>query len=173
MELKPVGVVHTKSTEEQIRFDHENFEAQVEVYPEYADGLDGLRGFSHIFILAYLHKLRPEQMGVLKVKPRRLLTNGFKINELPLVGVFALSSPSRPNPLGLSLVELLKVDDRYLTVKGLDYFDGTPVLDIKPYNEHYRVDTFREPNWYSSLRERAGESEPPPESEPHKGIPRE
>ncbi len=157
MELKPVGVVHSKSTDEQIRLDHENSEAEVEVYPEYAEGLDGLSGFSHIFILAYLHKLRPDQMAVLRVKPRRLLTKGFRIDELPLVGVFALSSPSRPNPLGLSLVELLKIDGRYLTVKGLDYFDGTPVLDIKPYKGHYRVDTFREPDWYSSLRKMAGE----------------
>jgi len=70
----------------------------------------------------------------------------MKIADLPLVGVFALGSPSRPNPIGLSLVELLKIDKRFLTVKGLDYFDGTPVLDIKPYRSDYRVDTFRVPD---------------------------
>jgi tRNA (Thr-GGU) A37 N-methylase len=69
----------------------------------------------------------------------------MRIDDLPLVGVFALGSPSRPNPIGLSLVELLKIDGRFLTVKGLEYFDGTPVLDIKPYRDEYRAGTYRAP----------------------------
>lgn len=146
MNLHPIGIVHTSSSDDEIRNSYENLEATVEILPEYSDGLDGLQGYSHIFVLGYFNKLRPEQLGVLKVTPRRHLKQGAKVDELPLVGVFALGSPSRPNPIGLSLVELLKIEERILTVKGLDYFDGTPILDIKPYKENYRVDTFRVPN---------------------------
>ncbi|MEM0322330.1 MAG: TrmO family methyltransferase, partial [Thermoprotei archaeon] len=70
----------------------------IEVYPEFVDGLDGLEGFSHIFVLGYFNMLRPEQIGPLKVKPRGLLRYGFTLDELPTVGVFALDSPTRPNP---------------------------------------------------------------------------
>jgi tRNA-Thr(GGU) m(6)t(6)A37 methyltransferase TsaA len=146
LNLHPIGVVHTSSSDDEIRNGYEDLEATVEILPEYSDGLDGLQGYSHIFVLGYFDKLRPEQLGVLKVRSRRHPKQGAKIDELPLVGVFALGSPSRPNPIGLSLVELLKIDGRILTVKGLDYFDGTPVLDIKPYKENYRVDTFRVPS---------------------------
>jgi tRNA-Thr(GGU) m(6)t(6)A37 methyltransferase TsaA len=146
LNLHPIGIVHTSSSDEEIRTSYKDLEATVEILPDYSEGLDGLQGYSHIFVLGYFNKLRPEQLGVLKVRPRRHLEQGLKIDELPLVGVFALGSPSRPNPIGLSLVELLKIEGRILTVKGLDYFDGTPVLDIKPYKESYRVDTFRVPN---------------------------
>jgi len=74
--------------------------------PGFQDGLDGLDGFSHIFVLSHLDRLKPEQIGVLKVRPRRLVGKGFKLDELPLVGVFALDSPTRPNPIALSLVRL-------------------------------------------------------------------
>lgn len=157
MHVKPIGIVHTIATDDTIRYEFENIETQIEIYSEYSDGLDGLDGFSHIFVLALLNKLRPDQIGVLKVKPRHLLRKGFKINELPTRGVFALSSPSRPNPLGLSLVELLKIDGRWLRVKGLDYFDGTPILDIKPFKGNYKIDRFSVPDWYAKIREAAGE----------------
>ena len=143
MELHPIGIIHTVASDDEIRTNYKNLEATVEILSEYSDGLDGLQRYSHIFVIGYFNKLRSEQLGVLKVRPRRKLSEGMKIEELPLVGVFALGSPSRPNPIGLSLVELLKIDGRFLTVKGLDYFDGTPVLDIKPYRDNYRVNTFR------------------------------
>ena len=143
MELNPIGIVHTAASDDQIRTDYKNFEATVEILPEYSEGLDGLQSYSHIFVIGYFNRLRTEQVGVLKVRPRRHLQKGMKIEELPLVGVFALGSPSRPNPIGLSLVELLKVEGRFLTVKGLEYFDGTPVLDLKPYTDNYRVNNFR------------------------------
>ena len=147
MDLNPIGIVHTVASDDQIRTDYKNLEATVEILPEYSEGLDGLEGYSHVFVIGYFNRLRTEQVGVLKVRPRRHLQEGMKIEELPLVGVFAVGSPSRPNPIGLSLVELLKVDGRFLTVKGLDYFDGTPVLDLKPYTDNYRVNNFRAPDF--------------------------
>ena len=144
MELHPIGIVHTAASDDEIKTNYQNLDAKLEILSEYSDGLDGLQDYSHIFVIGYF-KLRLEQLGVLKVRPRRRLREGMRIDDLPLVGVFALGSPSRPNPIGLSLVELLKIDGRFLTVKGLEYFDGTPVLDIKPYRDEYRVGTYRAP----------------------------
>ena len=125
-------------------------------FPEYKEALEGLEGFSHIFVIAYFHRLRPEQIGPLKVKPRGLLKHGFKLEELPLIGVFALDSPTRPNPIGLSLVPLLRIEGSNLVVSDLDFFDGTPVLDIKPYQPSYRADNYRLPQWHTKLSEKAG-----------------
>ena len=154
--LRPVGVVRTTGSDDEVRLRHADFESTVEIYPEFRDALDGLEGFSHIFVLSYFNRLRPEQVGALKVKPRRLLSKGFKIEELPLVGVFAIDSPTRPNPIRLSLVKLVRIDNGKLVVRGLDCFDGTPVLDIKPYRADYRTETYELAEWYRQLRQRAG-----------------
>ncbi len=135
--------------------DHDS-DATVEIFPEYQDALEGLEGCSHIFVLSFLNRLRPDQVGPLKVRPRRLLRKGFKLEELPLVGVFAIDSPTRPNPIGLSLVKLLRIEGGNLFVRGLDCFDGTPVLDIKPYGDDYRVNECEHPEWYRKLQEMAG-----------------
>lgn len=154
--FRPVGVVRTVVSDEEVREGREGSESTVEVFPEYEESLDGLDGFSHIFVLSYLHKLRPEQIGSLKVRPRKLLRAGFRLEELPLVGVFAVDSPTRPNPIGLSLVKLVRREGRKLVVLGLDLFDGTPVLDIKSYREVYRADCHDVAEWYQQLVERAG-----------------
>ena len=155
--FRPVGVVRTTGSDDDVRFRSKESESTIEIYPEFQEALDGLRGFSHIFVLSYLNKLRPGQTGALKVKPRRLLAKGFKLEELPLVGVFAIDSPTRPNPIGLTLVKLVKIDGGKLLVRGLDFFDGTPVLDIKPYRGDYRAESYDLPDWYSKLRSIAGE----------------
>lgn len=155
--LNPIGVVHRRASDEEVRRGRSGPESEIEVYPKYKDALDGLEGFSHVFVLGYFHRLRPEQVGPLKVKPKRLVRFGLPLEELPLVGVFALDSPTRPNPIGLSLVRLLRVrEQRRLDVSGLDYFDGTPVLDIKPYQPQYRTDDCTFPGWYQRLRDIAG-----------------
>jgi tRNA (adenine37-N6)-methyltransferase len=154
--LRPIGVVHTKSTPDEIRNKVPGLESEIEVYPEFAPGLEGLEGFSHIFVLGYFDRLRPEQIGPLQVKPRGLLRAGLTLGELPTIGVFALDSPTRPNPIGLSLVSLKEKRRNRLVVSGLDYFDGTPVLDIKPYQLGYRVEEFSLPEWHTKLLKRAG-----------------
>jgi tRNA-Thr(GGU) m(6)t(6)A37 methyltransferase TsaA len=154
--FRPVGVVRTRASDDEIRERSRELEATIEIFPEFREALDGLDGFSHIFVLSHLDRLKPEQIGVLKVRPRRLVRKGFKLEELPLVGVFALDSPTRPNPIALSLVRLLHRRERELTVSGLDCFDGTPVLDIKPYRDDYRADQYRLADWYKDLREKAG-----------------
>jgi tRNA (Thr-GGU) A37 N-methylase len=109
-----------------------------------------------LFLICYFHKLRPEQLGPLKVQPRRLVKRGFKLEDLPVFGVFALDSPTRPNPIGLTLVRLIRLEGRRLVVKGLDYFDGTPVLDIKGYRQDYRADEYTPPAWHLKLQDEEG-----------------
>ena len=156
VKLTPIGVVQTTASEDEIRSGRGRAEAVIEIYEMFEDALDGVEGFSHIFVLAYFHKLRPEQIGPLRVKPRGLLRHGFKLEELPTLGVFALDSPTRPNPVGLTLARLIRREGRNLLVAGLDYFDGTPVLDVKPYQPQYRAEDYTFPKWYTKLHEKAG-----------------
>jgi tRNA-Thr(GGU) m(6)t(6)A37 methyltransferase TsaA len=149
--LKPVGVVHSKASDSQTKEENKGVEAIVEIFPEFEEALEGLDGYSHLFIISYLHRLRPDQIGPLKVKPKRATRRGFKIEELPTLGVFALDSPTRPNPIALTLVRLLKIRDRRLFVAGIDLFDGTPVIDIKPYQPGYQVSEYALPKWYLKL----------------------
>jgi tRNA-Thr(GGU) m(6)t(6)A37 methyltransferase TsaA len=161
--LKPIGVVHREASDDEVRQETHGLDSVIEVYPEYQDALDGLEGYSHLFVLGYFHKLRPEQGGLLKVRPKRMTRYGLRVEELPLVGDFALDSPTRPNPIGLSLVRLLQIEEgRKLLVRDLDYFDGTPVLDIKPYQAGYRAEEYRLPRWATELALKAGL--PPSES---------
>jgi len=93
----------------------------VEVFDEYLDGLDDLGGFSHIILLYHFHRSGPYRLRVTPFLDTRLR------------GLFATRAPSRPNPIGLSVVELVGIDGKMLTIRGLDILDDTPVLDIKPY----------------------------------------
>ncbi len=156
IKMQAVGVVHTNSSKDEIRVHKKGLLSQVEIFPRFAEALEGLEGFSHVIIIAHLNQLRPDQTGRLKVQPRGLLRHGLKLEELPLVGVFALDSPTRPNPIGLSVVPLLGLEGRVLTVSDLDLFDGTPVLDVKPYQASYRIDSCRVPDWHDRLLKKAG-----------------
>ena len=101
--------------------------SELDVYPEFCDGLYRLEEFSHIIILYWLH-LRDHETdrSTLKVIPRRH-------PGAPEVGVFASRSPSRPNPIGLSVVELVRINGCRMLVKGLDAIEGSPIIDVKPY----------------------------------------
>lgn len=154
--LIPIGAVRTNANEAAVRAEQADIEGELEVFPEFAPALEGLDGYSHLFVICYLDRLRPDQIGPLQVRPRRLTKKGVALEELPLIGVFALDSPTRPNPIGLTLVQLLARDGCRLSVKGLDCFDGTPILDIKGYQPDYRVSEFSLPDWYRSLMDRSG-----------------
>ena len=70
---------------------------------------------------------------------------------MPLLGVLATRTNLRPNPIGLTLCELVKVESNVLTVRGLDAYDGTPVLDVKPYDTWDCAPNARMPNWWLKL----------------------
>ena len=153
---EPIGYVRVNASDDEVKaLWDEGLVSMIEILPQYKDALNGLKGFSHIIILYHMHKVTEDQRKTLKVRPRRLLKYGFKLEELPLVGVFATDSPHRPNPIGLSIVELLNIEGLTLTVKGLDAYDGTPVLDIKPYTPPRIVEIKSLPSWYIKLLEEA------------------
>jgi len=102
-------------------------EATIRVFSEFCAGLKGIEGFSHLIILYWIHlRDNEEERQTLLVFPKKHAVNVE-------TGVFACRSPSRPNPIGLCVVELLKFEDCSLTVKDLDALEGSPIIDIKPY----------------------------------------
>jgi tRNA-Thr(GGU) m(6)t(6)A37 methyltransferase TsaA len=157
MEIKftAIGIIRTKVSDADVK-ERGGREGEIEIYPEFADGLEGIDGYSHLLVIVYFDRLRPEQIGPLKVRPRGLLRRGFTLEELPLLGVFALDSPTRPNPIGLTLVRLLRREGNRLMAQGLDFFDRTPVLDIKGYTPNYRADDFTRPDWFGKLADDRG-----------------
>jgi tRNA-Thr(GGU) m(6)t(6)A37 methyltransferase TsaA len=114
---------------------------RAEVYPEYADGLRDLEGFSHIYLIYHFHRAGAAH---LVVKPY--------LQDVEH-GVFATRSPHRPNPIGLSVVELLGREGNVLYLDGMDILDGTPLLDIKPYTGRFdRINTTRN-GWQDEVDE--------------------
>ena len=101
--------------------------AEIEIFQEFLDGLRGIDEFSHLIILYWFHlRDNEEELRTLLVFPRR---HGVNVKK----GIFACRSPSRPNPIGLCVVKLIKVEGNVLTVRGLDAFMDSPIIDIKPY----------------------------------------
>ncbi len=105
----------------------ENIYATIEIKKDYQEGLRDLDGFSHIYLIYYFHKVKEPK---LKVVP-------FNDHTHTPRGVFSTRTPMHPNSLGLSVVELVKVEENIVTIKGVDILDGTPVIDIKPYIENF------------------------------------
>ncbi len=153
--LRIIGVVRTHLSDEEIKTT-ENARGVVEVFEEFKEGLRGIDGFSHILIISLLDRVDDELRGTLVVRMRRLRRFGISPEEVPEVGVFSCDSPHRPNPIGLSIVRLLERRGRFLEVEGLDLFDGTPVLDIKPYTLARRIEDVEVPEWHRRLWRRLG-----------------
>ena len=145
MELVPIGRVRN-AVKEWVDVVWEELISEVEIDAQWAEGLEGLAEFSHIWVITWLNRVQPEERGGrMRVHPERR-------QDLAAVGLFATRSPRRPNPIAITAVELLGVRGRVLTVKGLDMLDGTPVLDIKPYLAHGdRISGTRAPRWIRRL----------------------
>lgn len=154
--LTTIGVVRTEATDDEVRSEEQEIEGELEVFEEFAPALEGIDGYSHLLVICYFDRLREEQIGPLQVRPRRLLRRGLTLDELPLLGVLALDSPTRPNPIGLTLVRFTGREGNRLLVQGLDCFDGTPILDIKAYQPDYRAEEFSVPDWYRRLMDESG-----------------
>lgn len=155
--LRPIGIVHVPCSDEEVKRSVLGVEGVIEVFPEYEMGLEGIEEFSHLIIIAYLHKVTEAQRKVLRIKHRRWLRFGINIDDVPAVGVFCSDSPHRPNPIALTIVELIERNGRFLKVKGLDLFDGTPVLDIRGYTPDRCIENARVPSWYNILVNRIRE----------------
>ncbi|MEM2875844.1 MAG: tRNA (N6-threonylcarbamoyladenosine(37)-N6)-methyltransferase TrmO [Candidatus Bathyarchaeia archaeon] len=154
IKLIPIGVVHTSFSDEEVKDSPYGVEGILEVFEVFSAGLEGIEGFSHLIVVAFLDRVGDDQRRVLRVKFRRLLKFGLTIEDLPEVGVFCSDSPHRPNPLALTVVELTDRKGCLLYVRNLDLFDGTPILDLKPYTPDRRVEKLKLPEWYRKLMDR-------------------
>ena len=139
--LHPIGVIHTPFSdpgETPNQPTRSQAIGRIDIDPGYADGLIDLDGFSHIHLLYAFHK-----------------SNGFSLRVKPFLddrehGVFATRYPFRPNPIGMSIVRLLRREVNILTVEGVDMLDGTPLLDIKPYVPEFDVRIDTRTGWYET-----------------------
>ena len=125
MEIKPVGIIHTPFTEKEGMpiqpKGADGVNGTVELFEGFQAGLKDLEAFSHIILLYLFHR-----------------SEGFNLQVIPFLdttsrGVFATRAPKRPNPIGISVVRLDRIDDVILHIGNVDILDGTPLLDIKPF----------------------------------------
>jgi tRNA-Thr(GGU) m(6)t(6)A37 methyltransferase TsaA len=147
IKLKPIGFVSSSVTE-QTDENWGQITSRILLRPEYIGGLSGLEDFSHAIIITYLHQAKYEKEKHLQRRPRGL-------KSMPKVGIFSQRAKDRPNPIGVTAVKIINVEDGYIEVQGLDVIKETPVLDVKPYYPHYdKIDSPKVPEWVHRLMEK-------------------
>jgi tRNA-Thr(GGU) m(6)t(6)A37 methyltransferase TsaA len=129
MPIQPSGAAGVKGT--------------IEILAEYAGGLKDLDGFSHIILLYQFHR-----------------SQGYELEVVPFLdsqshGVFATRAPRRPNPIGISVVRLERVENGILDVEGIDVLDGTPLIDIKPYVPDFDLHADVRTGWLAEVSKKA------------------
>ena len=143
--FRPIGILRSPHTRAEATPIQPVYAADcighAEIFPEFADGLADIESFSHVYLLYWLHRAESAR---LRVKPF--------LQDLER-GIFATRAPCRPNPIGLSLVRLLRREGNILHLSGVDVLDGTPLLDLKPYSPRY--DTVENPRggWMEEVDE--------------------
>ncbi|NHJ32442.1 MAG: tRNA (N6-threonylcarbamoyladenosine(37)-N6)-methyltransferase TrmO [Asgard group archaeon] len=125
MNIKPIGFVRNDVLHPFYHGWGEEV-SEIVVNKEYAKGLIGLEGFSHAIIIFYMHQATYNE-------ERHLVRHPQEREERPMIGIFAQRAKHRPNPIGITAVQIISVENNILTVKGLDAINDTPILDIKPY----------------------------------------
>ncbi len=147
---RPIGIIHTPFTEAKKMpiqpAAAKGIEGTIDINPEFENGLKDLDGFSHIILLYHLH-----------------LSRGFSLEVIPFLddkprGVFSTRAPRRPNPIGLSIVRLVDIEENRLYIKNVDVVDGTPLLDIKPYVPEFDHQKAEKIGWLSDKIDRMRET---------------
>lgn len=146
--MKPIGTVRTAVPDDAVAGSRRQIISRIVIDEPYAEALLGIDAYSHLFVLFWLD--RQTSSGAHVYHPRGN-------SELPLTGVLASRGRNHPNPIGLAVVELIEYRNPELIVRCLDAFDGTPVLDIKPYDHYDRVLEPRVPPWFLKRAMTAGE----------------
>jgi tRNA-Thr(GGU) m(6)t(6)A37 methyltransferase TsaA len=149
IEMRPIGFVSRALPDENER--DRNLVAKIVFEKDVAPALDGIEEWSHLYVIFWLNRVKETAEPQL-------------CHQSSGVGVFAARSPIHPNPIGLTLVELVKREGNELWVRGLDAYDGTPVLDVKPYPDWERgrfivVTDFKVPGWLTEIMEGQEKSE--------------
>jgi tRNA-Thr(GGU) m(6)t(6)A37 methyltransferase TsaA len=146
---KPIGVIHSPFKDVQGMpiqpTGAMGIAGTIEIEPEYCDGLKDIEGFSHIVLIYHFH-----------------LSDGYSSLVKPFMddslrGVFSTRAPRRPNPVGISIVRLVKVEGSTLHIENVDIVDGTPLLDIKPYVPEFDVQKNVRIGWLSDKADKANE----------------
>lgn len=125
--LTPIGIVHNAIHVAHHDTPWSEIESEVVIDPVWQEALEGLEQFSHLWVIFYFDRIPTADSPRIRPMHRP---------DMPLVGRLATRTPQRPNPIGISPVELLELDQNRLRVRGLEALDGSPVLDIKPYVPH-------------------------------------
>lgn len=138
----PIGIIHSPFKESSgtpiQTAAGEGVKGSVELFPEYAEGMQDLGDYSHIILIYHFH-----------------LCTKFSLTLTPFMdtrphGVFATRAPCRPNPIGFSIVRLLNIKKNILFIQDLDVIDGTPLLDLKPYVPEFDVKVVDKQGWLKS-----------------------
>ena len=141
----PIGIIrspHTVAAETPIQPVYaQGVEGRAEILPEFEDGLADLEGFSHLFLLYHFHRV-----GGVRLRVTPFLEDAEH-------GVFATRAPCRPNPIGLSVVRLVRREGRLLHLADVDVLDGTPLLDVKPYVARFDVREGVRSGWQDGVDE--------------------
>ena len=146
-EVHPIGTVKCP-VNEMSQGNWANVESAIQLEAEYAPGLQGLEGFSHVLVLFFLDRAQGFDLK------KQLLRRPRGMEDMQEVGVFAQRTKYRPNPIGVTAVKLLGIEGNIVRVRGLDALDGTPVLDIKPYMPPFdRVEDVTMPPWVGHVME--------------------
>lgn len=122
--IHPIGIIKTSfesGMSVPIQSSKSHIIGEVLIDEEFVDGLESLALFSHVILLYWFHRASPPKLKVVPYLDKRER------------GLFSTRSPSRPNPVGISIVELLKIEDNRIVFKGADMLDGSPLIDIKPF----------------------------------------
>ena len=142
--MKAIGIIHTPLIEKEntpIQSSRSDISGTIELFPQYLEGLEGIEEFSHIYLLYGFH--RSDQEITLRVKP--FLDDQYR-------GLFTTRYPCRPNPIGLSVVRLVRRQANMLSFIGADMLDETPLLDIKPYIPEFDVFSVDKMGWYQNRK---------------------
>ncbi|MEN6483119.1 MAG: tRNA (N6-threonylcarbamoyladenosine(37)-N6)-methyltransferase TrmO [Anaerolineaceae bacterium] len=139
--LEPIGIIHspfTDSKDTPIQPIRSTTAGWIEIFPQFTAGLQDIEAFSHLYLIYHLH----QQQEV------RLLVTPFLDDQEH--GVFATRHPARPNHIGMSLVRLTGRSENRLEIYGVDVFDGTPLLDIKPFVTDFDLRENVRMGWYET-----------------------
>ena len=144
MDCRPIGTVKSP-VKEGIDYGWGDVVSEIHLDKELADGLKGIEEFSHIIVVFYMHESTWSPKSDLVRRPQGR-------DDMPYLGILAQRAKHRPNPIGITTVRLLGIEDATLRVKGLDAIDGTPILDIKPYFPEFDAPhEVRVPSWVGRL----------------------
>jgi tRNA-Thr(GGU) m(6)t(6)A37 methyltransferase TsaA len=145
--LRVIGYARTEVADADVARSRRHIESDVEILPRYAAALDGIEAYSQLIVLCWMHRAEPA--GDLRSHPRGDPT-------LPLTGVLASRGRAHPNPIGLAVVDLVARRDNVLRVRRLDAYDGTPIIDLKPYDHYDVFPDPRVPAWFRARLARDG-----------------